>query len=153
MREDHPMTADVHSAQPVNEAATPVDPERIEAAKARAAALPADQQLSMTDAAREHLDRTFAGDETALGLRLGIKKSGCSGFAYVMDAAREIQDDDLWFDCDGQAIITDEASFHAIHGSTLDYKVEGLTRMLHVDNPNVEDSCGCGESFTVRDAD
>ena len=147
------MTADVHSAQPVDTTSAPVEPERIEAAKARALALPAEERLSMTDAARGHLERTFAGDESALGLRLGIKKSGCSGFAYVMDAAREVHDDDLWFDCDGMVIVTDEASFPAIRGATLDYVVEGLTRMLHVDNPNIEDSCGCGESFTVRDED
>jgi iron-sulfur cluster assembly accessory protein len=147
------MTAEVHSAQPVSDTAKPVDAERVEAARARATTLPAEQRLSMTEAARGHLERSFAGDESALGLRLGIKKSGCSGFAYVMDAAREVRDDDLWFDCDGMAIITDEASFAAIRGSTLDYVVEGLTRMLQVDNPNVEDSCGCGESFTVRDPD
>ena len=146
------MTAEVHSAQPATNTTAPVDPARIEAARARATALPADQRLSATEAARRHLTKAFEGDESALGLRLGIKKSGCSGFAYVMDVAREIEDDDLWFDCgDGIAVITDEESFKALHGSTLDYVVEGLTRMLHVDNPNVEDSCGCGESFTVRD--
>jgi len=146
------MTAEVHSAQPATDTTAAVDPARIEAARERATALPADQRLSATEAARQHLTKAFEGDESALGLRLGIKKSGCSGFAYVMDVARSVEDDDLWFDCgDGIAVITDEESIKALHGSTLDYVVEGLTRMLHVDNPNVEDSCGCGESFTVRD--
>ncbi|MDG4868147.1 iron-sulfur cluster assembly accessory protein [Guyparkeria sp. 1SP6A2] len=147
------MTAEAHSAQPATETATAVDPARIDAARARARALGEEQQLAMTDAARRHLEQTFEGDSSALGLRLGIKKSGCSGFAYVMDAAREIGNNDLWFDCDGVAIITDQDSFDVIRGSTLDYVVEGLTRMLHVNNPNIEDSCGCGESFTVRDPD
>ncbi len=147
------MTAEAHSAQPATETATAVDPARIDAARARARAVADDQQLAMTDAARRHLEQTFRGDSSALGLRLGIKKSGCSGFAYVMDAAREVDDNDLWFDCDGVAIITDQDSFDVIRGSTLDYVVEGLTRMLHVNNPNIEDSCGCGESFTVRDPD
>jgi len=147
------MTAEVHSAQPATDSTNAAaDPARIEAARERAGELPAEHRLSATDAARRHLTNAFAGDESALGLRLGIKKSGCSGFAYVMDVARSVEDDDLWFDCgDGIAVITDEESFKALHGSTLDYVVEGLTRMLHVDNPNVEDSCGCGESFTVRD--
>lgn len=146
------MTAEVHSAQPANETVTPIDPAHIEAARERATAVPAEQRLSATEAARRHLAKAFEGDETALGLRLGVKKSGCSGFAYVMDVARSLEDDDLWFDCgDGIAVITDEASLKTLHGSTLDYVVEGLTRMLHVENPNVADSCGCGESFTVRD--
>ncbi len=147
------MTAQTHSAQPATDTATEVDPARIDAARARAQALGEDQRLGMTDAARRHLEQTFKGDNTALGLRLGIKKSGCSGFAYVMDAARDVGDNDLWFDCDGVAIITGSDSFDVIRGSTLDYVVEGLTRMLHVNNPNIEDSCGCGESFTVREQD
>lgn len=146
-------TAQAHSAQPATDTAAAVDPAKIDAARARARALPDDQQLGMTDAARRHLEQTFKGDSTALGLRLGVKKSGCSGFAYAMDAAREVGDNDLWFDCDGVAIITDSDGFDVIRGSTLDYVVEGLTRMLHVNNPNIEDSCGCGESFTVRDTD
>ena len=148
------MTAQTHSAQPVNDTpVSAVDPARIEAARAHAAALPTEQRLTMTEAARKHLERTFADDPTALGLRLGIKKSGCSGFAYVMDAARDVAEDDLWFDCDGMPIITDPQSLDAIRGSELDYVVDGLTRMLHVNNPNVEDSCGCGESFTVHETD
>lgn len=148
------MTAQTHSAQPVNDTpVSPVDPARIEAARERAVALPAGQGLTMTEAARKHLERTFADDPAALGLRLGTKKSGCSGFAYVMDVAHDVAEDDLWFDCDGMPIITDPKSLEAIHGSELDYVVDGLTRMLHVNNPNVEDSCGCGESFTVRETD
>ncbi|MBN2871714.1 MAG: iron-sulfur cluster assembly accessory protein [Halothiobacillaceae bacterium] len=146
------MTTMVHSAQPATPTPTTVDPTRIEAARERAGKLPAAHRLSATGAARAHLSKAFEGDDTALGLRLGIKKSGCSGFAYVMDVARSVEDDDLWFDCgDGIAVITDTTSFDALRGSTLDYVVEGLTRMLHVENPNIEDSCGCGESFTVRD--
>ncbi|MFP4252250.1 MAG: HesB/IscA family protein [Guyparkeria sp.] len=148
------MTAQTHSAQPVNHTpAAPVDPAAIQAARERAAAVPEGERLTMTEAARKHLERTFADDPGALGLRLGIKKSGCSGFAYVMDVAREVADDDLWFECEGMPIITDAQSLDAIRGAELDYVVEGLTRMLHVNNPNVEDSCGCGESFTVRETD
>ncbi|MFN2382306.1 MAG: HesB/IscA family protein [Guyparkeria sp.] len=148
------MTAQTHSAQPVSHApVSSVDPAQIEAARERAAALPAGQGLNMTEAARKHLERTFADDPAALGLRLGTKKSGCSGFAYVMDVAHDVADDDLWFDCDGMPIITDPRSLEAIHGSEVDYVVDGLTRMLHVNNPNVEDSCGCGESFTVHETD
>ncbi|HSH84216.1 MAG TPA: iron-sulfur cluster assembly accessory protein [Guyparkeria sp.] len=148
------MTAEVHSAQSTNQttATAAVDPAHIEAARARAAALPTEQQLSLTDPARQYLHNTLGGDEAALGLRLGIKKSGCTGFAYVMDVARSVDETDLWFDCsEGIAVISDQESFKALQGSTLDYVVDGLTRMLKVNNPNVEDSCGCGESFNVRD--
>lgn len=117
----------------------------------RARALPEADRLSLTEAAATHIGGLMKNEPSALGLRVGVKKSGCSGFGYVMDFARDIQPDDYAFDCDGLFLICDAESFPMLKGSTLDYVVNGLSRLLQFKNPNVVDSCGCGESFTVKE--
>jgi iron-sulfur cluster assembly accessory protein len=118
---------------------------------ARAQALPEAHRLRLTEAAAAHINALMKNEPAALGLRVGVKKSGCSGFAYVMDFAKEIQQDDYAFDCDGLFLICDEESYPILRGSTLDYVVNGLSRLLQFQNPNVVDSCGCGESFTITE--
>ncbi|WP_407275025.1 HesB/IscA family protein [Halothiobacillus sp. DCM-1] len=120
-------------------------------AKARAQALPPEQGLRLTPVAIEHLRKTLATEPSALGLRVGVKKSGCTGYGYVMDFAKTLNPDDLWFEQDGIAVICDQASLEFLKGSTLDYVVNGLSRLLTFHNPNVVDSCGCGESFSVAE--
>jgi len=128
------------------------DSTNLEAARQRAAALPEGDRLSLTDAALAHIRQSMENDAQALGLRVGVQKSGCSGFGYLIDFAREIGETDLAFDFDGVTVITDEDSMPIIKGSQIDYVTEGLSRMLHFNNPNVEDSCGCGESFSVKES-
>ena len=125
--------------------------EAIQSARARAEALPTADQLKITEAARNHIKSTMKGNPSAIGLRVGVQKSGCSGFGYLIDFAEDVRDDDLAFGFDDLTVIADADSMPMIKGSTLDFVTEGLSRMLHFDNPNVEDSCGCGESFTVKE--
>lgn len=125
-------------------------------ARQRALNLPSDAQIQVTPAAATHIQRTLEGETGALGLRVGVTKSGCSGFGYVMDVAKSIEPDDYLFDTqtasgDTVVIVCNAASFPMLKGSTLDYVVNGLSRLLQFKNPNVVDSCGCGESFTIKE--
>lgn len=117
----------------------------------RAAALPSAEHIDLTAAAAAHIQTTLASEPTALGLRVGVKKSGCTGYGYVMDFARQIDADDLVFEQYGVRLVCDEQSLSMLKGATLDYVVNGLSRLLQFNNPNVVDSCGCGESFSIKE--
>lgn len=119
-------------------------------ARQRATDMPAIERLHLTDSALAHIRQSIETEPGALGLRVGVNKSGCSGFGYLIDFAKEIGDNDIAFDFDGVTVVTDADSMPIIKGTEIDYVKEGLSRMLHFNNPNVEDSCGCGESFSVK---
>lgn len=82
-------------------------------------------------------------------MRLGIKKSGCSGFAYQMDYALQINDDDRVFESHGVKVVVKQEYLPYLEGIEVDYQEDGLTAAFHFSNPNVTEQCGCGESFTV----
>jgi len=82
-------------------------------------------------------------------LRLGVRKSGCSGYAYVVEPAQQVNDDDLQFDDQGVRLVVSRDSLPILDGMELDYRKEGLNEAFKFNNPNVKDSCGCGESFSV----
>ncbi|HQT42403.1 MAG TPA: iron-sulfur cluster assembly accessory protein [Halothiobacillus sp.] len=124
---------------------------RIQTAIERSAALPAAEQIGLTPAAVAHIKTTLACEPTAIGLRIGVKKSGCTGYSYVMDFAKTIEADDLVFEHHGVHLVCDAASFAMLKGSTLNYVASGLSRLLQFNNPNVVDSCGCGESFSIKE--
>ena len=94
---------------------------------------------------RRQLDKRGSG----LGLRLGVQKSGCSGFAYVIDFADQLEEGDQVFDDFGVKLVVNKEHMDILDGVRVDYKVEGLNATFSFDNPNVKDSCGCGESFSV----
>ncbi len=128
----------------------------VKQARQRAQNLPTEAQLKITPAAASHIQRTLADQQGALGLRVGVAKSGCSGFGYVMDVAQSVEPNDYVFvtqtpSGDDVFIVCDDSSFSMLKGSTLDYVVNGLSRLLQFNNPNVVDSCGCGESFTIKE--
>lgn len=128
----------------------------VKQAQQRAQSLPVQEQLQITPAAASHIQRTMADQKNAIGLRVGVAKSGCSGFGYVMDFAQSVEPEDLVFVTHGTSgdevlIVCDESSLSMLKGSTLDYVVSGLSRLLQFNNPNVVDSCGCGESFTIKE--
>lgn len=92
-----------------------------------------------------HLDKRGHG----FGLRLGIKRTGCSGWAYVIDYADEKGDNDVVFEDHGVRVVVDREHLSFLDGTELDYAREGLNEAFKFHNPNVRDECGCGESFTV----
>jgi len=105
--------------------------------------------ITLTEAAAsrvsEHLDRRGKG----LGLRLGVKKTGCSGFAYVVNYADESSDDDVVFENNGVKVFVDPKSLELIDGTEVDFVKQGLNEAFKFRNPNVKGECGCGESFSV----
>jgi iron-sulfur cluster assembly protein len=105
--------------------------------------------ISLTGRAADHVRNYIEKRGGAAGLRLGVKTSGCSGLAYVLEFADEIDDADATFESEGIKIIVDKKSLIYLDGTELDYKKEGLNEGFEFNNPNVKDACGCGESFTV----
>ncbi len=94
---------------------------------------------------RDYLERRGSG----IGLRLGIKKTGCSGFAYVINYADEVEPGDVVFEDDGIAVVVDSEALEYIDGTEVDFVKEGLNEAFKFRNPNATGECGCGESFSV----
>jgi iron-sulfur cluster assembly protein len=105
--------------------------------------------VSMTESARDRVRAFLSNRGRGVGLRLGVKKTGCSGFAYVVNYADEITRDDVVFDHDGVKVIVDAESLRLIDGTEIDFVREGLNEAFKFRNPNVKGECGCGESFSV----
>lgn len=105
--------------------------------------------ISMTEAAARQVQKAIANRPNTLGLRLGVKTTGCSGLAYVFEFADALNDDDQVFDDHGVRLVVDAKSLLYLDGTRLDFTREGLNEGFRFDNPNVKASCGCGESFTV----
>jgi iron-sulfur cluster assembly protein len=100
---------------------------------------------SAADRVRSHLEKRGAG----LGLRIGIKKTGCSGFAYVVNYADQIHPSDVVFDVRGVRVVVDSASLPLIDGTLVDFVKQGLNEAFKFQNPKAKGECGCGESFSV----
>lgn len=105
--------------------------------------------ITFTDAAADRVSAFLADRGKGVGLRLGTKTYGCSGMAYVVEFADEIEDTDTVFEDHGIKIIIDPKSLVYLDGTEMDYTKEGLNEGFKFNNPNESDSCGCGESFTV----
>ncbi|MCG6861730.1 MAG: iron-sulfur cluster assembly protein IscA [Chromatiaceae bacterium] len=105
--------------------------------------------ITMTPAAADHVRRFLSNRGKGLGLRLGVRTSGCSGMAYVLEFADELESDDQVFEDQGVKVIVDSKSLLYLDGTQLDYTKEGLNEGFKFNNPNVKDACGCGESFNV----
>jgi len=105
--------------------------------------------ITLTESAAEHVRQFLLNRGKGFGLRLGIKTSGCSGLAYVLEFVDEPNDDDIIFDNHGVKVIVDEKSLLHIDGTELDFVKEGLNEGFAFNNPNVNGECGCGESFSV----
>ena len=105
--------------------------------------------ITITDAAAERVKNFLASRGEGVGLRLGVRTSGCSGMAYVIEFADEVAAEDSVFEAAGVKVIVDKKSLVYLEGTELDYTKEGLNEGFKFNNPNVANSCGCGESFTV----
>jgi len=105
--------------------------------------------VTLTEAAAERVRSFLDNRGKGIGLRLGVRTSGCSGMAYVLEFIDEVDEGDQVFEDHGVKIIIDPKSMVYLDGTELDFKREGLNEGFEFNNPNVKDSCGCGESFTV----
>ncbi len=105
--------------------------------------------ITMTDAAAVRVKHFLDNRGKGVGLRLGVKTSGCSGMAYVLEFVDAIADDDVVFDEHGVKVIVDSKSLLYLDGTELDFVKEGLNEGFKFNNPNTKGACGCGESFTV----
>jgi iron-sulfur cluster assembly protein len=105
--------------------------------------------ITLTEPAANHVKAYLENRGKGIGLRLGVRTSGCSGMAYVLEFADEINDEDEVFEDHGIKVIVDPKSMVYLDGTELDFGKEGLNEGFKFNNPNVKDECGCGESFNV----
>jgi iron-sulfur cluster assembly protein len=105
--------------------------------------------ITLTESAAKHIASFLSNRGRGIGLRVGIKTSGCSGMAYMLEFVDVLNDDDQVFTDKGIKLIVDEKSLAYLDGTELDYVKEGLNEGFKFNNPNVNDQCGCGESFNV----
>lgn len=105
--------------------------------------------IALTPSAADRVRSFLAARGQGIGLRLGVRKTGCSGFAYVVNYADEALPDDVVFEDQGVRIFVDRASLALIDGTTVDFVKQGLNEAFRFQNPNIKGECGCGESFSV----
>ena len=105
--------------------------------------------ITLTEKAAQRVEKYLESRGKGVGLKLAVKTTGCSGMAYVLEFADEIPSDDHIFESHGIKIMVDPKSLIYIDGTEPDFAREGLNEGFQFNNPNVKDSCGCGESFTV----
>ena len=107
--------------------------------------------ILMTEIAAKQIQKQLTERGRGIGLRVGVKDVGCSGFGYIYDYADEVRADDRLFEAHGAKVVADAKSLEFLDGSTLDYVKEGLKQVFKFINPNVDATCGCGESFSVKE--
>ena len=105
--------------------------------------------VTLSERAAQHVSSYIAKRGKGIGVRLGVKTSGCSGMAYKLEFADATEPEDIVFESHGLKVLVDPKSLPYIDGTELDYTREGLNEGFKFNNPNVKDACGCGESFNV----
>ncbi len=105
--------------------------------------------ISLTETAATQIKKQLEKRGAGVGLKLGVKKSGCSGYAYTLDYADKLNEDDAVFEDFGVKVIVSSTDLEIIDGIELDYRREGINEAFQFNNPNVKGTCGCGESFSV----
>lgn len=105
--------------------------------------------ITLTDKAQQHITDQLQRRGRGIGIRLGVRSSGCSGLAYVLEFVDQLADDDEVFDYNNLSVVVDKKSLIYLDGTELDLVTEGLNTGLQFRNPNVAGECGCGESFSV----
>ena len=105
--------------------------------------------IQLTAPAAKRINAQLAKRGSGVGLRLGVKKSGCSGWAYVLDYADAIEPGDQVFETEGAKVVVKTEQLDKLDGITLDFQRDGLNDAFKFINPNVKGECGCGESFAV----
>lgn len=105
--------------------------------------------INITASAASQIARKLASHGNSIGLRLGVKQSGCSGYAYVIDFADAMQTGDIVFEQHGVKVLVCPEDLDKLDGIELDYTKEGFSEAFRFNNPNSKGTCGCGESFSV----
>jgi len=105
--------------------------------------------ITLTTNAANHVQKFLAKRGNGIGLRLGVRTSGCSGLAYTLEFVDELGSDHLQFESHGVTVLIDPKSLAFLDGTELDFVREGLNEGFKFNNPNVKNQCGCGESFNV----
>lgn len=105
--------------------------------------------ITVSESAAAHVSRQLENRGKGLGIRVGVRTSGCSGLAYVLEFVDELADDDQVFEGYGVKVIVDEKSLSYLDGTELDFVKDGLNEGFKFTNPNVSSQCGCGESFNI----
>ncbi|MBL8299112.1 MAG: iron-sulfur cluster assembly accessory protein [Rhodanobacteraceae bacterium] len=105
--------------------------------------------ISLTPAARQRMLDFLARDANAKAVRFGVKRTGCSGYSYVVDLTDTIADDDHWIADAGVKLVVDAKSLPFVDGTAIDFQKSGLNAQFVFENPNMTGECGCGESFTI----
>jgi len=105
--------------------------------------------ITVTDKAAKHINRYLERRGKGVGLRFGVRTTGCSGLAYKLEYVDEASPEDQVFESNGVKVFVDPKSLAYIDGTELDFAREGLNEGFRFNNPNVKDACGCGESFRI----
>ena len=105
--------------------------------------------VTVTESAANQIKKQLEKRGNGLGLKLAVKKSGCSGYAYVLDYADTLNENDQVFENFGVSVIVSQLDLEFVDGIELDYRREGINEAFKFNNPNVKGTCGCGESFSV----
>jgi iron-sulfur cluster assembly protein len=105
--------------------------------------------ISVTDKAKEKILYSLQKRGKGLGIRIGVKTTGCSGLAYVLEFVDSVRKEDTEVNCDGCSVFIDAKSCPYLAGMTIDYVKKGLNEGFEFVNPNEKDRCGCGESFRI----
>jgi iron-sulfur cluster assembly protein len=105
--------------------------------------------ISLTDAAAERVRNYLENRSDTLGLRLGVTKTGCSGYSYVINYAVDVAENDVVFEDKGVKVVVDGEALSLLDGTEVDFVKNGLNEAFSFRNPNVSGECGCGESFNV----
>jgi len=107
--------------------------------------------IQLTPAARQRMQTFLAGQPEAAGVRFGVRKTGCSGYAYMVEIAEDVGASDHIIEQDGVKLVIDDKSVPFVDGTEIDFARQGLNSNFVFRNPNVTGECGCGESFTVKE--
>jgi len=105
--------------------------------------------VSLTESAARQITKQLQKRGKGIGLKLGVRKSGCSGYAYALDYADSLNETDAVFEEFGVKVIVQKNDLEFVDGIQLDYRREGINEAFQFNNPNVKGTCGCGESFSV----
>lgn len=106
--------------------------------------------ITLTERAARQIRQQLEKRGKGVALRLGVKKSGCSGFAYSFDYADEVNEDDQLFESHDAKVVVQRDQLSSIDGSEIDFIQEGLNSSFKFHNPNIDNTCGCGESFSLK---